>query len=142
MKDNWVNETSKRYIQRSLWLVIALSLCCMGCLTYLSGITDRPPMIPELAVSAVYSIIILYAYGYSWKAVAKSSPMNLTKFYMAASALRMITAVMVIIVYCLIVRIHADIVNFIIMFVVFYLATLIYDVVFFAKVEKNNKTEK
>ena len=142
MNENKLKEITKRYIQRSLWLVIALALCCMGCLTYLSGITDRPLMAPELAISTVYSILVLYIYGYSWKAVAKSSPMNLTKFYMAASALRMLTAVMVIVIYCLIVRVHADIRNFIIMFIVFYLTTLIFDVLYFSKVEKHNKIEK
>lgn len=99
-------------------------------------------MAPELAISTVYSIFVLYIYGYSWKAVAKSSPMNLVKFYMVASVLRMLTAVMVIVVYCLIVRVRADIRNFIIMFIVFYLVTLIFDVVYFSKVEKHNKIEK
>ncbi len=61
---------------------------------------------------------------------------------MAASALRMLTAVMVIVIYCLIVRVHADIRNFIIMFIVFYLTTLIFDVLYFSKVEKHNKIEK
>ncbi len=61
---------------------------------------------------------------------------------MAASALRMLTAVMVIVIYCLVVRVHADIRNFIIMFIVFYLTTLIFDVLYFSKVEKHNKIEK
>jgi hypothetical protein len=61
---------------------------------------------------------------------------------MAASALRMLTAVMVIVIYCLVVRVHADIRNFIIMFIVFYLTTLIFDVLYFSRVEKHNKIEK
>lgn len=141
MNKDKVSEISKRYIQQSLWLIIALALCSIGCLSYMSGITDRPLMTPELAITVVYSIIVLYAYGLSWKSIAKSSPKNLTKFYMVASALRMLTAVMVVIVYCMKVRLFIDIRNFVIMFMVFYLATLIFDVIFFAKVEKNNKIE-
>ena len=141
MNKDTVSEISKRYIQQSLWLVIALALCAIGCLSYLAAYTDRPLMTPELVITVVYSIIVLYVYGLSWKSVAKSSPKNLTKFYMVASALRMMTAVMVVVVYCMAVRVFIDIRNFVIMFMVFYLATLVFDVIFFAKVEKNNKIE-
>jgi hypothetical protein len=141
MNSNQTNEISKRYIQRSLWLVIALALCSIGCLSYVSVKTDRPMMTSELVITVVYSIVAIYAYGLSWRAVAKTSLSNLTKFYMAGSALRMLTAAMVVIVYGLIVRVFVDIRNFVIMFMVFYLATLIFDVVFFARVEKNNKIE-
>src|SRR5574344_640459 len=98
MNKDTVSEISKRYIQQSLWLVIALALCAIGCLSYLAAYTDRPLMTPELVITVVYSIIVLYVYGLSWKSVAKSSPKNLTKFYMVASALRMMTAVMVVVV--------------------------------------------
>ncbi len=43
-----------------------------------------PRVVNPLIVSAIFSLVASTAYGEAWKAVAKSSPANLAKFYLAA----------------------------------------------------------
>ena len=102
-------------------------------------------LVSALAVSALYSIIVNLAYGSLWKRIAKSAPGTMAKFYLAASALRLITAALVVIVFCVINRSDKELIrNFIFVFFAFYLVMLVFDSVFFARIEKNNnlKIEK
>lgn len=136
-----IENTSKRYCKNSLWLIVGLTLLCFIAMS-LNWLDMN--LLNGLAVSAVYSIIINFTYGTLWKKVAKSSPASMAKFYLAASALRLITAALVVLSFCMLNDDREQIRNFILMFFVFYLVMLIFDSVFFARIEKYNnlKTDK
>ncbi len=136
-----IDSTSKRYCKYSIWLVVALTLVLF---TAMSINLLSMDLLSALTVSVVYSIIVNFAYGTFWRKVAKSAPNTMTKFYLAASALRLITAALVVLSFCMLNEEKELIRNFIFVFFAFYLAMLIFDSVFFARIEKYNnlKTEK
>ena len=94
-----------------------------------------------LLVTVIFSFVATLAYGYAWKAVRKSSPGNITKFYLAGSALRLMFALLVFLVYALAVREKVAVLWFTGVYVGFYLILLLYDSLYFTGIEKrlNNK---
>ena len=142
MDINLIDNTSRRYCKYGIWLTSALTFAVIIAISV--NWLDIS-LVSALAVSALYSIIVNFAYGSLWKRMAKSAPGTMAKFYLAASALRLITAALVVIVFCVINRSDKELIrNFIFVFFAFYLVMLVFDSVFFARIEKNNnlKTEK
>lgn len=134
MDSKTINNVSKRYRQYGLWLVAVVALVILIFMSV--GYMTR--LACPLTVSVVFTLVANAAYGASWKGVAKSSPSSLTKFYLAASALRMMAAALVVVAYCLLNRDRQSILDFVAVFFAFYVVTLVFDGVFFARVEKNN----
>lgn len=142
MDINLIDNTSRRYCKYGIWLISALTFAVIIAISV--NWLDIS-LVSALAVSALYSIIVNLAYGSLWKRIAKSAPGTMAKFYLAASALRLITAALVVIVFCVINRSDKELIrNFIFVFFAFYLVMLVFDSVFFARIEKNNnlKIEK
>ncbi len=133
--DDRIGRWAKRYYKYSLWLVAGATL--IGLLA--ANIMFKDSLVVPIVISAVFSLVASFAYGAAWKSVARSAPQTLTKFYLAAPALRMITAALVVAVYCVVVRQPEKIRTFAIVFFIFYIVTLIFDSVFFARFEKLNK---
>lgn len=127
-----IGRIGKRYHKCALWVVAGMTL--LGLLAV--NLTGRNDFVTPLAISAVYSIVLSVAYGEAWKAAAKSSAGVLSKFYFAASALRLVLAALVVAAYCVISQERTAIINFAVVFLVFYIATLITDCAFFARVER------
>ena len=142
MDINLIDNTSRRYCKYGIWLTSALTFAVIIAISV--NWLDIS-LVSALTVSALYSIIVNLAYGSLWKRIAKSAPATMAKFYLAASALRLITAALVVIVFCVINRSDKELIrNFIFVFFAFYLVMLVFDSVFFARIEKNNnlKIEK
>lgn len=133
-----IAQQAKRYYKYSLWLVAAMTLIAL----LAANILWQEALIVPVVISAVFSLIASIAYGAAWKSVARSAPKTLTKFYLAAPALRMIAAALVVAVYCVAVRQPEKIRVFAIVFFLFYIVMLILDSVFFARIEKLNKNHK
>lgn len=136
-----IDRAGKQYVKFSLWLTVALSLMI---LTAIGLNWFDVKLVNALAVSALYTIIINFAYGLLWRRQAKSSPANMTRLYLASSVVRLITAALVVVSYCMLNQVKEDIRNFVLLFFVFYMIMLVFDSVFFARIEKKNnlKTEK
>lgn len=137
MDNKTIKDTSKRYRQYSLWLLVAVALVIL----ILMSVGGLMRLTCPLLVSVAFTWIANMAYGAAWKGVALSSPSALTKFYLAASALRMMAAALVVVVYCVINRDRQSILDFVAVFFAFYVVTLVFDGVFFARVEKNNNNK-
>lgn len=128
-----IDITSKRYYKYSLWLIAALTLICSAAISInLLSIS----FINALAISALYTILINSVYVSFWRKIAKSSPNIMTRFYLAASALRLISASLVVTVYCIICRDKNSIRDFALLFMAYYIVMLVFDSIFFARVEK------
>lgn len=135
MTDNKIiSRAYGRYCKYSLWLVAAAALITL----LIMNVCEIGGLISFLVICIVYTLIANGAYGVAWKGVAKSSSSVLTKFYLAASALRMLTAVLVVVAFCLLNNDATQIRNFVILFSSFYVVMLIFDGIFFARVEKKN----
>lgn len=134
-----VDSIYRLYNKVSLWLIAATSL--IGLLVIQVALDLR--LVNSLLFTAAYSLVVTFIYGRCWKSLARRSPNVLTRFYMAASALRMILALVVILVGTAILRgSKPQLLGFVGVFVSFYLLLLIFDCLFFAKVEKNKKNYK
>lgn len=131
----------KRYFQQALWIVVAASFLVMLLMQFLGDTALYWPITQALLVTVIFSFVATLAYGYAWKAVAKLSPTNLTKFYLAGSALRLMAALLVFLVYALAIREKTAVLWFTGIFVGFYLVLLLYDSLYFTGIEKrlNNK---
>ena len=121
------NKVYKKYYKISLWLIAALYLIGM----LVVQCVMRSSYFHMLTISAVFSLLTASIYGGAWKAIAIQSP--------AASALRMLLAFLVILVYALVVKNRQEIISFAVIFMIFYLVLLAFDTIYFARLEKNNK---
>lgn len=142
-----IDEIGHRYYKLSLWIVVGISLIVL--LVLGGSPLWSTSVLYAVLISAAFSFFTSVAYQASWKGIAKSSPSTLTKFYLAAPALRMMAAVVVILVYYIVNKnatnydgspaIRGLMLSFTLIFLAYYVAMLILDCVYFANVEKRNK---
>ena len=129
-----IRQASIRYKQISLWLTAAVALAVLFACRLSAQCDDMiPQVVNPLVVSAIFSLVASTAYGEAWKAVAKSSPANLAKFYLAALVLTL-----VFLIYVLVCD-RQNILGFTAIFALFYVVLLVFDCIYFARVEKKNR---
>lgn len=131
-----VRQIRRKYDLTSLWIVFA---------SFLTGllvvqVCGLQQMVDSLLFSALYSIVTSFIFGRCWAAIAHRSPNVLSRFYLAASALRMLLALVVVLVGAVVLRDDLTrMIGFVVIFAGFYLVLLIFDCVFFARVEKTKE---
>lgn len=134
-----IRRTARLYNKVSLWIIAALTLVGL----FAVQIAGRDGFINSILFSAVYSLVTSWAYGISWRSVARRSPNMLTRFYMAASAIRMILAFAVVLIMVVALRSDTSVmIKYVGVFAAFYIVMLIFDSVFFARIEKRNKNKE
>lgn len=133
MKQNTtIHRISHRYQKNALFVLCGLSLLGLLLMQISLPQTILWPIIISFAFHDLCSIL----YSVAWQVVALRSPESMPHLHLAASFARLILAALVLLVYCWIVGIKAQIMQFAIVFVVYYLVMLLFDAVFFAKVSK------
>lgn len=134
-----IRQASIRYKQISLWLTAAVALAVLFACRLSAQCDDMiAQVVNPLVVSAIFSLVASTAYGEAWKAVAKSSPANLAKFYMAALVIKMVAGTTVFLIYVLVCD-KQNILGFTAIFALFYVVLLVFDCIYFARVEKKNR---
>lgn len=134
-----IRQASIWYKQISLWLTAAVALAVLFACRLSAQCDDMiAQVVNPLVVSAIFSLVASTAYGEAWKAVAKSSPANLAKFYLAAMMLKMMAGVLVFLIYVLVCD-KQNILGFTAIFALFYVVLLVFDCIYFARVEKKNR---
>ena len=134
-----IRQASIRYKQISLWLTAAVALAVLFACRLSAQCDDMiPQVVNPLVVSAIFSLVASTAYGEAWKAIAKSSPANLAKFYMAALVIKMVAGTLVFLIYVLVCD-KQNILGFTAIFALFYVVLLVFDCIYFARVEKKNR---
>lgn len=134
-----IRQASIRYKQISLWLTAAVALAVLFACRLSAQCDDMiAQVVNPLVVSAIFSLVASTAYGEAWKAVAKSSPANLAKFYLAAMMLKMMAGVLVFLIYVLVCD-KQNILGFTVIFALFYVVLLVFDCIYFDRVEKKNR---
>lgn len=134
-----IKQINIKYKQISLWLTAAMTLTILFACRVSAQCDDMiAQVVNPLVVSALFSIIASTAYGEAWKAIAKSSPANLAKFYLAALVIKMVAGTLVFLVYVLLCD-KQNILGFTAIFALFYVALLVFDCIYFARVEKKSR---
>lgn len=134
-----IRQASIRYKQISLWLTAAVALAVLFACRLSAQCDDMiAQVVNPLVVSAIFSLVASTAYGEAWKAVAKSSPANLARFYMAALVLKLMSGTLVFLIYVLVCD-RQNILGFTAIFALFYVVLLVFDCIYFARVEKKNR---
>lgn len=134
-----IRQASIRYKQISLWLTAAVALAVLFACRLSAQCDDMiAQVVNPLVVSAIFSLVASIAYGEAWKAVAKSSSANLAKFYMAALVIKMVAGTLVFLIYVLVCD-KQNILGFTAIFALFYVVLLVFDCIYFARVEKKNR---
>ena len=134
-----IKQINIQYKQISLWLTAAMTLIILFACRVSAQCDDMiAQVVNPLVVSALFSIIASTAYGEAWKAIAKSSPANLAKFYLAALVIKMVAGTLVFLVYVLLCD-KQNILGFTAIFALFYVALLVFDCIYFARVEKKSR---
>ena len=136
MEKEFIRQTARRYKKYTLWMIVGLFLVILfACRVSKSCDDIIAQVVNPLAVSAIFSLIASTAYGEAWQAIAKSSPANLAKFYLAASALKMMAAAVVFLIYVL-VSAKTYVLGFTLIFALYYVVLLVFDCLYFSRVEK------
>lgn len=134
-----MNDTAKiarKYNKVNLW--IAAGLFLVGLLVM--QILQDYRFVTALSIGTVFSVITGSVYAHAWKLVAQRSPSSLGKYYIAASVLRMMAALAVVVVGVFIYKNDRSmLLGSTAIFVGFYLVTLVYDCIYFSRVEKELK---
>ena len=137
--DNDIKQIGRKYRQISLWLTAGMALVILfACRISAQCDNILSQVVNPLVVSAIFSLVCSTAYGEAWQATAKSSPANLAKFYLAAAALKMMAAAVVFLVYVVICD-KSNILGFTVIFMLFYVVLLVFDCIYFARVEKKSR---
>ena len=130
---NDIDKLSKRYARQELLLTAALFLITLLVMRvwYLNEL-----LVPAI-VGAAFTLVVSAALAAIWRRVATKSPDSLPTFFTAASAFRMLLALAVMFVYYLVNGRDAMLVFFLV-FMAFYLVSLIHHSVFFARVSNRS----
>ena len=142
MRLQTIRQAGIKYKQISLWLTALMAFAILFACRLSALCNDiLPQVVNPLVVSAIFSLVASTAYGEAWKAVAKSSPANLAKFYMAALVIKMVAGTLVFLIYVLVCD-KQNILGFTAIFALFYVVLLVFDCIYFSRVEKKNNLNK
>lgn len=130
-----MRKTVSKYLMQSTALIVVLALLAS---LYIIGVGQTALFTAALAPAVAFQWVACVAYGLAWKAVASSSSASLPLFYLSASGLRLFLGAAFVLVYLFVVNDPQTVRFFVIVFLVFYLLLLIYDTIYFVKVEKKN----
>ena len=130
---NDIDKLSKRYARQELLLTAALFLITL----LVMRVWYLDELLVPVIVSAAFTLIVSTALAVIWRKVATKSPDSLPTFFTAASAFRMLLALAVMFIYYLVNGRDAMLVFFLV-FMAFYLVSLIHHSVFFARVSNRS----
>ena len=135
MDMNIVGQVSRRYTKYCLWIVTAIALVSL----VIINVLDKRQVVDYVMISVIYSLVTCFLNGASWTYVAKSSSNSLGKFYIVASSLRLLLAIVVVLVFCILANNREKILSFIAVFSPFYFVMLVFESVFYSRVERRRK---
>lgn len=128
-----MREIANRYLMQSIVIIAVLALLTA---LYIIGVGQTMLFASALVPAAAFQLVACVAYGMTWRMIAGGSVSSLPLFYLAASGLRMLAGVAFVLVYLFVVKDTLTVRFFVITFLIYYLLLLIYDTIYFVKVEK------
>jgi len=123
-----IDHLSWQYRKQGLLIVGCLFLVALLVMNVLLNNLFITPLI----VCALYGMVFEIVEGIVWAKVAKKSADNLPNFFMAVSGVRFFSALALMLVYYLVAN-RMEMLHFLLIFAVFYMATVVHHVAFFRK---------
>jgi FtsH-binding integral membrane protein len=127
-----VEKLSKNYMKQGLFIAVGLTL-----ITLLVMQVWFLDLLTPAIISAVFALVMCWTIGLIWRRVAKRSPESLPTFFTAVSGFRLLLALTVMFVYYL-VDTHDSMLRFFLVFMAFYIVSLIHHTIFFARVSNRS----
>ena len=127
-----VEKLSKNYMKQGLFIAVGLTL-----ITLLVMQVWFLDLLTPAIISAVFALVMCWTIGLIWRRVAKRSPESLPTFFTAVSGFRLLLALAVMFVYYL-VDTHDSMLRFFLVFMAFYIVSLIHHTIFFARVSNRS----
>ncbi len=120
-----------RYVRQSILLTAALTM--VGLVIMQVWFLDV--LLWPIVISAIFSLLVGCADGLIWGKVAKNAPESITTFHSALSGFRMLLALFLMFVYYM-VDTTDTMIEFFLVFMVYYLALMTHHVIFFTRIAK------
>ena len=127
-----VEKLSKNYMKQGLFIAVGLTL-----ITLLVMQVWFLDLLTPAIISAVFALVMCWTIGLIWRRVAKRSPESLPTFFTAVSGFRLLLALAVMFVYYL-VDTHDSMLRFFLVFMAFYIVSLVHHTIFFARVSNRS----
>ncbi|MDY6206396.1 MAG: hypothetical protein SPI30_06600 [Prevotella sp.] len=124
-----IDKLSRRYMKQGVMIVAVLFLITWFAVGQLF---PKENILTPLLVCTVYALVFELAEGKIWARIAKHSPDNLPNFFMAVSVFRMLSTLILMFVYYLVAG-RSEMIVFIVLFAVFYIAQLAHHICFFPR---------
>jgi hypothetical protein len=123
-----IKKQSTNYIVQGICMVTLLNLCC----SLTAKFWGYDLLVPQI-VSTVYILILEVTASLLWRWVALNHRDMLPTFYTAVSGFRFLSALLVMLI-CYLAVGKENIMTYIMVFLLFYMLSLIHHSIFFAKV--------
>ena len=127
-----IRKMSISYIRQGLYISAALFL-----LTLLVMQVWFLDLLTPAIISVTFTLLVCFTIGLVWRYVAKNTPDSLPTFFTAVSGFRLLLALAVMFVYYLLDN-NDTMLNFFLVFMVFYVASLAHHTIFFARVSNRS----
>ena len=122
-----IRKMSINYMRQGLFFSAALFL-----LTLLVMQVWFLDLLAPAIVSVAFTLLVCFTIGLVWRYLARNSPDSLPTFFTAVSGFRLLLALAVMFVYYLLNK--ETMLTFFLVFMVFYVASLVHHTIFFARV--------
>lgn len=128
-----IDKTSKQYARQVLFLTVALFLISL----LVMQVWFLDEVFTPALVGTAFTLVVGTVIAWVWRRVAKLSPDSLPTFFTAVSSFRLLLALAVMFVYYL-VHEGDSMLTFFLVFIVFYVVSLVHHSVFFARVSNRS----
>lgn len=133
LKKTEIAKLSRRYVVQTILAVVVLSLAVLS----LQMFAHVDGLVPPLVVSAVFTLVIEFTDIFIWKKIAETNEEALHTFFSAVSGLRMLLALFTLTGCCIAVGRDAML-EYCMVFLVFYFYMIIHHSVFFSHVNNSH----
>ncbi len=137
LEEGTINNTFKRYIKNALIILVGTTL---GALMYMN-VAGKETLLQPIIISLAYNTLVSLLFIYIWRAIMQNAREYVVHFYLGATGFRLITAMFVILAYCLTEDIRTLKIQFAVVFCIYYFIMLLFDTLYFIKIEGKAKKQ-
>lgn len=128
-----MKQIANKYLILSTILLAALT-CAASVGLFICNTADN--YVTPFLVTVIFQLVACLSFGLAWRWVAQSSQNSLPTYYLSASGLRMFAGIVVVLGFLFISDDKTQIRFFVITFLLYYFIFLIFDTIYFIRVEK------
>lgn len=127
----YIENRARQYVKGVLFLLIGITLTALAYM----NISVRHQLLWPIIISLTYNAVISILFICIWKTIMANARESAVHLYLGATGGRLVTAMFVILTYCLLEDSRPTRLMFALTFCSYYLIMLVFDTVFFIKTE-------